>query len=180
MLSDESRFSVTSDSDHQLRRGERGTRYEQKIVFENDPYGPGVMVWSSIMHNGRTSLHIFDRGSVSSQRYCKESILDQSQFTLAAIATCFPTASGYRLLLIFTPNFIPPPCHLSHHCNNQSEGFFSSHKDKLNQAHTSTHQIKYWELESSLLKCPRMGLEVKPQSFHPYFDELRQAADRRS
>ncbi|GFV29876.1 hypothetical protein TNCV_2083411 [Trichonephila clavipes] len=52
------------------------TRYEQKFVCENDRYGPDVMVGLRIMHNDRTPLLIFDRGSVSSQRYCRESILD--------------------------------------------------------------------------------------------------------
>ncbi|KAF8790128.1 hypothetical protein HNY73_005197 [Argiope bruennichi] len=39
MFSDESRFSVTSDSGHQLLWRERGTRYAQQFVSERDRRG---------------------------------------------------------------------------------------------------------------------------------------------
>ncbi|GFX71943.1 transposable element Tcb2 transposase [Trichonephila clavipes] len=64
------------DSGHQLPWRERRTRYAQKFVCERDRYGPGVMVWAGIMHNGRTPFHIFVRGSVTSQWYFREIILD--------------------------------------------------------------------------------------------------------
>ncbi|GFW16333.1 hypothetical protein TNCV_4264981 [Trichonephila clavipes] len=51
MFSDESRFSVISDSGHQLLWIER---YVQKSVYESDRYG----VMAGIMHNSR--LDIFD------------------------------------------------------------------------------------------------------------------------
>ncbi|GFU64101.1 transposable element Tcb2 transposase [Trichonephila clavipes] len=37
--------------------------------------GPGVLVWGGIMLNGRTELHIFDRGSVTGDRYYDEVFL---------------------------------------------------------------------------------------------------------
>ncbi|GFU78967.1 transposable element Tc1 transposase [Trichonephila clavipes] len=58
MFSEEYRFSVTCDSGHQLLWRERGTCYTQKFVCVHDRYGPGVMVWAGIVHNGETPLHI--------------------------------------------------------------------------------------------------------------------------
>ncbi|GFV34919.1 transposable element Tc1 transposase [Trichonephila clavipes] len=72
MFSDEFRFSVTRDSLRQLLCRERGTRYAHKFVWERDRYGPSVMVWAGIMHIGLTPLHIFERGSVTSQQYFGE------------------------------------------------------------------------------------------------------------
>ncbi|GFS78441.1 transposable element Tcb2 transposase [Trichonephila clavipes] len=37
--------------------------------------GPRVPVWGGILLNGRTELHIFDRGSVIGDRYCEEVLL---------------------------------------------------------------------------------------------------------
>ncbi|GFY05526.1 transposable element Tcb2 transposase [Trichonephila clavipes] len=84
-----SRFNVTSDSGHQLLCRERGTRYAQKFVCERDWYSPGVMVWAGIMHNSRTLLHIFERGSVASQRYCREIILDYIRTFRGAVGPDF-------------------------------------------------------------------------------------------
>lgn len=75
MFSDESRFTVKSDSGHQLLWREKGTRYAPQNVHEADRYGRGVMVWAGIMHNGRTPLHIFDSSTVTSQRYYTEILL---------------------------------------------------------------------------------------------------------
>ncbi|GFR25328.1 hypothetical protein TNCT_199871 [Trichonephila clavata] len=57
------RFSVTNDSGPQLLWRDRGTCYAQRFVCERDPYDPGVMICSGIMHNDRTPLHIFERGT---------------------------------------------------------------------------------------------------------------------
>lgn len=89
MFSDESRFTVMSDSGHQLVWRERGTRYAQQYVHERDRYGPGVLVWAGIMHNARTPLHIFERGSVTSQRYCTEIILDYVRLFRGAVGPDF-------------------------------------------------------------------------------------------
>ncbi|GFW79855.1 hypothetical protein TNCV_3898561 [Trichonephila clavipes] len=58
-------YHVKSDSSHQLLRRERGTRDVQKFVWDRDRYGPGEMVWAGIMLNSRTSLHIFERRSIT-------------------------------------------------------------------------------------------------------------------
>ncbi|GFV11086.1 transposable element Tcb2 transposase [Trichonephila clavipes] len=89
MFSDESRFRMTNDSGHQLLLRERGTRYAQKFVSERDRYDPGVMVWAGIMHNGRTLLHIFERGIVTSQWYCREIILDNVRIYRSAVGSYF-------------------------------------------------------------------------------------------
>ncbi|GFX75790.1 uncharacterized protein TNCV_2237621 [Trichonephila clavipes] len=47
MFSDESRLTVTSDSDHQLLWRELGTSYEHKFVRERDRYGLDGMVCCS-------------------------------------------------------------------------------------------------------------------------------------
>ncbi|GFX31015.1 transposable element Tcb1 transposase [Trichonephila clavipes] len=88
MLSDESRLGVTSYSGHQLLWRERRTRYAQKNC-EHNRYGQGVMLWTGIMHNGRTPLHIFERGSVTSQRYCTEIILDHVRTFKGAVSPDF-------------------------------------------------------------------------------------------
>lgn len=89
MFSDESRFSLTSDSGHQLLWRECGKRYAPQFVSERDRYAPGVMVWAGIMHNGRTPLHIFERGSVTSQRYCNEIILGHVRLFRGAVGSDF-------------------------------------------------------------------------------------------
>ncbi|GFT75909.1 transposable element Tcb2 transposase [Trichonephila clavipes] len=45
-------------------------------IRERHNYGvPGVLVWDGIKLNGRTQLLIFDRGSVTGDRYCEEVLL---------------------------------------------------------------------------------------------------------
>lgn len=89
MFSDESRFTVTSDSGHQLLWRERGTRYAPQNVQERHRYGQGVMVWAGIMHNAKTPLHIFERGTVTSQRYCREIVLDHVRLFRGAVGPDF-------------------------------------------------------------------------------------------
>ena len=76
MFSDKSRFILTSNSGWDLLRRERRTRYTQQYVRERVLYGPGILVWAGILLYGAIQLHIFERGSVISQRYCREIILD--------------------------------------------------------------------------------------------------------
>ncbi|GFU67509.1 hypothetical protein TNCV_1599911 [Trichonephila clavipes] len=47
------------------------------------------MVWASLMHDGRTPLHIFERGSVTSQHYCRENILDNVRIFRDALGLDF-------------------------------------------------------------------------------------------
>ncbi|GFT34449.1 transposable element Tcb2 transposase [Trichonephila clavipes] len=68
MFSDESRFSLSSDSRRVTIWRERGTRFEPRNITERH-YFPsrGVMAWACIMMEG--CLHFFDTGSVTAQRY---------------------------------------------------------------------------------------------------------------
>ncbi|GFU41982.1 transposable element Tc3 transposase [Trichonephila clavipes] len=73
MLSDESRFSLSSDSRRVTIWRERGTRFEPRNITERHHFpSRGVMVWAGIMMDGRTDLHFFDTGSVTAQRYRDE------------------------------------------------------------------------------------------------------------
>ncbi|GFT56195.1 transposable element Tcb2 transposase [Trichonephila clavipes] len=73
LFTDESRFSTRSDSQRVLIWREIGTRFYTSNIKERHRYGgPGVLVWAGIMLNGRTELHIFDRGSLTGDRYCEE------------------------------------------------------------------------------------------------------------
>ncbi|GFW09561.1 transposable element Tcb2 transposase [Trichonephila clavipes] len=73
MLSDEYRFSLSSDSRRVTIWRECGTRFEPKNITERHHFpSRGVMVWTGIMMDGRTDLHFFDTGSVTAQRYRDE------------------------------------------------------------------------------------------------------------
>ena len=90
LFTDESRFSATSDSHRQLIWREVGTRFYLSNIMERDRYGgPGVVVWGGIMLNGRTELHVFDRGSVTGDRYCQEVILPHVRLFRGAIGADF-------------------------------------------------------------------------------------------
>ncbi|GFT61948.1 transposable element Tcb2 transposase [Trichonephila clavipes] len=82
LFTDESRFSSRSDGQRVLIWREIGTRFYTSNIKERYHYaGPGVLVWGGIMLNGRTELHIFDRGSVIGDRYCKEELLESEDIT---------------------------------------------------------------------------------------------------
>ncbi|GFU51917.1 uncharacterized protein TNCV_3734221 [Trichonephila clavipes] len=71
LFTDESRFSLSSDSHRILIWKERGSRNHPSNIIERDRYGGrGVLVWGGIMLGSRTDLHIFDAGSVNGTRYC--------------------------------------------------------------------------------------------------------------
>lgn len=90
LFTDESRFSATSDSQRQLIWREVGARFHPNNIAERDRYGgPGVVVWGGIMLNGRTELQIFDRGSVTGDRYCNEVILPHVRLFRGAIGPDF-------------------------------------------------------------------------------------------
>ncbi|GFU74352.1 transposable element Tcb2 transposase [Trichonephila clavipes] len=73
LFTDESRFSLSSDSHRILIWRERGSRNHPSNIIERDRYGGrGVLVWGGIMLGSRTDLHIFDAGSVNGTRYCNE------------------------------------------------------------------------------------------------------------
>ncbi|GFX93508.1 transposable element Tcb1 transposase [Trichonephila clavipes] len=76
LFTDESRFSLSSDSHRILIWRERGSRNHPSKIIERDRYGGrGVLVWGGIMLGSRTDLHIFDAGSVNGTRYCNEILL---------------------------------------------------------------------------------------------------------
>ncbi|GFW72671.1 transposable element Tc1 transposase [Trichonephila clavipes] len=61
LFTDESRFSLSSDSHRILIWRERGSRNHASNIIERDRYGGrGVLVWGGIMLGSRTDLHIFD------------------------------------------------------------------------------------------------------------------------
>ncbi|GFU57523.1 DDE_3 domain-containing protein [Trichonephila clavipes] len=73
LFTDESRFSLNTDSRRSFILGGPGTHYLPSNVREIDNYGGGgLMVWAGIMLDGRTPLHIFERGSVTGVRYRDE------------------------------------------------------------------------------------------------------------
>ncbi|GFX13532.1 transposable element Tcb2 transposase [Trichonephila clavipes] len=76
LFTDDSRFSLSSDSHRILIWRERGSRNHPSNIIERDRYGGrGVLVWEGIMLRSRTDLHIFDAGSVNGTRYCNENLL---------------------------------------------------------------------------------------------------------
>ncbi|GFY11257.1 transposable element Tcb2 transposase [Trichonephila clavipes] len=76
LFTDESRFSLSSDSHRIFIWRERGSRNHPSNIIERDRYGGrGVLVWGGIMLGSRTDLHIFDAGSVNGTRYCNEILL---------------------------------------------------------------------------------------------------------
>ncbi|GFU01780.1 transposable element Tc1 transposase [Trichonephila clavipes] len=90
LLTNESQFSTRSDSQHVLIWREIGTRFCPSNIKERHRYGgPGVLVWGGIMLNGRIELHIFDRGSVTEDRYCEEVLLTHVRLFRGAIGPDF-------------------------------------------------------------------------------------------
>ncbi|GFX02828.1 transposable element Tcb1 transposase [Trichonephila clavipes] len=74
LFTDESRFSLSSDSHRILIWREQGSRNHPSNIIERDRNGGrGVLVWRGI--DSRTDLHIFDAGSVNGTRYCNEILL---------------------------------------------------------------------------------------------------------
>ncbi|GFX95875.1 transposable element Tcb2 transposase [Trichonephila clavipes] len=76
LFMDESRFSTRRDSQRVLIWREIGTLFYPSNTKERHRYGGfGVPVWGGITLNGRTELHILDRGSVTGDSYCDEVLL---------------------------------------------------------------------------------------------------------
>ncbi|GFV43667.1 transposable element Tcb1 transposase [Trichonephila clavipes] len=76
LFTDESRFSLSSDSHGILIWRELGSRNHPSNIIERDRYGGrGVLVWGGIMFGSRTDLPIFNAGSVKETRYCNEILL---------------------------------------------------------------------------------------------------------
>ncbi|GFT70743.1 dna-mediated transposase [Trichonephila clavipes] len=109
LFSDESRFSLSSDSHRILNWRERENRKHPSNIIERDRYrGRGVLVWGGIMLGSRTDLHIFDAGSVNGTRYCNEILLPYVRLFRGAMgmqflflddnAPCHRTVAAKQLL----------------------------------------------------------------------------------
>ncbi|GFV10070.1 transposable element Tcb2 transposase [Trichonephila clavipes] len=109
LFTDESRFSLSSDSHRILIWRERGSRNHPSNIIERDRYGGrGVLVWGGIMLGSRTDLHIFDAGSVNGTRYCSEILLPYVRLFRGAMglqflfmddnAPCHRTVAAEQLL----------------------------------------------------------------------------------
>ncbi|GFY34641.1 transposable element Tcb1 transposase [Trichonephila clavipes] len=76
LFSDESRFSLSSDCRRQLIWRESGTAYPPENIQEKDRYPTcSIMMWTGIMINGRTRLHVVANGTMTGQRYIDDVLL---------------------------------------------------------------------------------------------------------
>ncbi|GFU61425.1 transposable element Tcb2 transposase [Trichonephila clavipes] len=109
LFTDESRFSLSSDSHRILIWRERGSRNHPSNIIERDRYGGrGVLVWGAIMLGSRTDLNIFDAGSVNGTRYRNEILLPYVRLFRGAMglqflfmddnAPCHRTVAAEQLL----------------------------------------------------------------------------------
>ncbi|GFV77492.1 transposable element Tcb1 transposase [Trichonephila clavipes] len=90
LFSDESRFSLSSDCRRQLIWRESGTAYRPENIQEKDRYPTcSIMVWASIMINGRTRLHVVANGTMTGQRYIDEVLLPHVRLFRGAIGDKF-------------------------------------------------------------------------------------------
>ncbi|GFW42790.1 HTH_Tnp_Tc3_2 domain-containing protein [Trichonephila clavipes] len=66
LFTDESRFTMESDSGRLLIWREQRTRYHQSNTVERHSYrGGGILVWAGISLGGHTDLHVFHGGTVT-------------------------------------------------------------------------------------------------------------------
>ncbi|UYV70792.1 hypothetical protein LAZ67_8000631 [Cordylochernes scorpioides] len=73
LFSDESRFSLNTDSRRVFIWREPGTRYHPSNIREIDSFrGSSLLVWAGISSSRRTPLHIFSGGTLTAQRYRDE------------------------------------------------------------------------------------------------------------
>ncbi|GFV52264.1 transposable element Tcb1 transposase [Trichonephila clavipes] len=101
LFTDESRFSLSSESHRILIWRERGSRNHPSNIIERDRYGGrDVLVWGGIMLGSRTDLHIFDADSVNGTRYCNEILLPYVRLFRGAMGLHFlfmdDNAPGHR------------------------------------------------------------------------------------
>ncbi|GFU89904.1 transposable element Tcb2 transposase [Trichonephila clavipes] len=76
LFTDESRFTMESDSGRLLIWREQRTRYHQSNTVERHNYrGGGILVWAGISLGVATDLHVFHGGTVTGLRY-RDEILD--------------------------------------------------------------------------------------------------------
>ncbi|GFV18116.1 transposable element Tcb1 transposase [Trichonephila clavipes] len=85
LFSDESRFSLSSDSRRQLIWRENGTAYRPENIQEKDRYPTcSIMVWA-----GRACLHVVASGTMTGQRYIDEVLLPHVRLFRGAVGDKF-------------------------------------------------------------------------------------------
>lgn len=90
LFSDESRYSLTSDSRRQLIWRDSGTAYCPENIQERDRYPTcSVMVWAGIMINGRTSLYVLPTGTMTGPRYVNDVLLPHVRLFRGAVGERF-------------------------------------------------------------------------------------------
>ncbi|GFU47306.1 transposable element Tcb1 transposase [Trichonephila clavipes] len=90
LLSDESRFSLSSKCRRQLIWHESGTAYRPENIQEKDRYPTcSIMVWAGIIINGRTRLHVVANGTMTGQRYIDEVLLPHVRLFRGAVGDKF-------------------------------------------------------------------------------------------
>ncbi|GFU25468.1 transposable element Tcb2 transposase [Trichonephila clavipes] len=105
LFSDESRFILSSDCRRQLIWRESGTAYRPENLQEKDRYPTcSIMVWASIMINGRTRLHVVANGTMTDQRYIDDVLLHHVRLFRGAVGDKFvfmdDNASYHRTLAV--------------------------------------------------------------------------------
>ncbi|GFW00559.1 transposable element Tcb2 transposase [Trichonephila clavipes] len=105
LFSDESRFSLSSDCRRQLIWHESGTDYRPENIQEKDRYPTcSFMVWSGIMINGCTRLHVAANGTMTGQRYIDEVLLPHVRLFRGAVGDKFvfmdDNATCHRILAV--------------------------------------------------------------------------------
>ncbi|GFW98036.1 transposable element Tcb2 transposase [Trichonephila clavipes] len=90
LFTDESRFTMESDSGRLLIWREQRTRYHQSNTVERHSYrGGGILVWAGISLGGHTDLHVFHGGTVTGLRYRDETLDSYVRPYAAAIGNDF-------------------------------------------------------------------------------------------
>ncbi|GFU19582.1 transposable element Tcb2 transposase [Trichonephila clavipes] len=90
LFTDESRFTMESDSGRLLIWREQRTRCHQSITVERHIYrGGGILVWAGISLGGHTDLHVFHGGTVTGLRYRDETLDPYVRPYAAAIGNDF-------------------------------------------------------------------------------------------
>ncbi|GFX48288.1 transposable element Tcb2 transposase [Trichonephila clavipes] len=90
LFTDESRFTMESDSGRLLILREQRTRYHQSNTVERHSYrGGGILVWAGISLGGHTDLHVFHGGTVTGLRYRDETLDPYVRPYAAAIGNDF-------------------------------------------------------------------------------------------
>ncbi|GFV16146.1 transposable element Tcb2 transposase [Trichonephila clavipes] len=105
LVSNESRFSLSSDCRRQLIWRESGTAYRPENIQEKDRYPTcSIMVWAGIIINGGTRLHVVANGTMTGQRYTDEVLLPNVRLFHGAVCDKFvfmdDNATWHRTLAV--------------------------------------------------------------------------------